>query len=124
MNEDLEKVLRNIWKKRTQDEWGFLSHRTGTRFAYRYNMFRSVYKQAGVRHYSFHTIRHFVAPFLDDKMKRPISEISKLLRHTNVQTTERYLQLVTPHLRDTMRLLAGDVVAWLAGEIPRETASR
>ena len=72
----------------------------------------------GVRRYSYHTIRHFVASFLYDKMKRPISEISKLLRHTNVQTTERYLQLVDPHLRDTMRLLEGDVVAWLAGERP------
>jgi uncharacterized membrane protein SirB2 len=49
-------------------------------------------------------------------MKRPISEISKLLRHTNVQTTERYLQLVAPHLKDTMRLLEGDVMAWLAEE--------
>jgi len=80
MNEDLEKVLRDLWKKRTQDEWVFLSPRTGTRFVDRYNMFRRICKQAGVRRYSYHTIRHFVASFLYDKMKRPISEISKLLR--------------------------------------------
>ncbi len=124
MNEDLERVLRNLWKKRTQDEWVFLSHRTGTRFVDRYDMFRRICKRAGVRRYSYHTIRHFVASFLYDKMKRPISEISKLLRHTNVQTTERYLQLVAPHLRDTMRLLEGDVVAWLSGETPAEQATR
>ena len=118
MNEDLEKVLRDLWKKRTQDEWVFLSHRTGTRFVDRYDISRRICTRAGVRRYSYHTIRHFVASFLYDKMKRPISEISKLLRHTNVQTTERYLQLVDPHLRDTMRLLEGDVVTWLAGETP------
>ncbi len=68
--------------------------------------------------------RHFVASYLYDKMKRPISEISKLLRHTNVQTMERYLQLVAPHLRDTMRLLEGDVVAWLSGQARAEKAIR
>ena len=59
-----------------------------------------------------------MASFLDDKLKRPISEISKLLRHTKVQTTERYLQLVDPHLKDTMQLLEGDVVTWLSGDAP------
>ena len=124
MNNDLEKVLRDLWKKRTQNEWLFLSHRTGTRFVDRYYMFRRICDRAGVRRYSYHTIRHFVASFLYDKMKRPISEISKLLRHTNVQTTERYLQLVAPHLRDTMRLLEGDVVAWLSGQSPGEQAAQ
>ena len=124
MNEDLERVLWDLWKKRIQDEWVFLSHRTGTRFVDRYDMFRRICTRAGVRRYSYHTIRHFVASFLYDKMKRPISEISKLLRHTNVQTTERYLQLVAPHLRDTMRLLEGDVVAWLSGQALGEQATR
>ena len=87
-------------------------------------MLRRICKRAGVQQFSFHTIRHFVASYLFDKKKRPISEISKLLRHTNIQTTERYLQLVAPHLRDTMRLLEGDVVAWLSGEGPGETAAR
>jgi integrase len=46
-----------------------------------------------------------VASYLYDKEKRPLPEISRLLRHTNYQTTERYLQLVDPNLRETMRLL-------------------
>jgi integrase len=124
MNKDLEKVLRDLWKKRTQDEWVFLNPRTGTRFVDRYDMFRRICDRAGVRRYSYHTIRHFVASFLYDKMKRPISEISRLLRHTNVQTTERYLQLVAPHLRDTMQLLEGDVVAWLSRKSPGEEAAQ
>ena len=81
-------------------------------------MFRRIWDRAGSRRHSYHTIRHFVASFLYHKIKRPISEISKLLRHTNVQTTERYLQLVDPHLKDTMQLLEGDVVTRLSGDAP------
>ena len=36
--------------------------------------------------------------------------ISRLLRHKNLQTTERYLQAIDPRFRDTMRLLEGDLV--------------
>ncbi len=32
INEDLEKVLRDLWKKLTRNKWVFLSHRTGTSF--------------------------------------------------------------------------------------------
>jgi integrase len=124
MNADLEKVLRDLWKKRTQDEWVFLNPKTGTRFKDRYDMFRRTCKRAGVRRYSFHTIRHFVASYLYDKKKRPISEISKLLRHTNVQTTERYLQLVAPHLRDTMKLLEGGLVDFMSEDLQLEKFTR
>jgi hypothetical protein len=34
--------------------------------------------------------------------------ISKLLRHKNLQTTERYLQAIDPRFRDTMKLLEGE----------------
>jgi integrase len=87
-------------------------------------MFRKICDHAGVRRYSYDTIRHFVASFLYDKMKRPISEIFKLLRHTNGETTERYLQLLAPHLRDTMRLLEGGVVAWLSGQAAEQRVAR
>jgi integrase len=117
MNEDLEKIFRDLYRKRTQDEWVFLSPRTGTRYMDRFDLMRRICQRAKVPRYTYHTIRHFVASYLYDKKKRPIAEISKLLRHTNYQTTERYLQLVAPHLRDTMRLLEGDVVNWMSGEM-------
>ncbi len=40
------------------------------------------------------------------KVSLPV--ISRLLRHKNLQTTERYLQTIDPRFRDTMRLLEGD----------------
>jgi integrase len=107
MNEELEGVLRVLWQKREQEEWVFFNSMTGTRYLYRPKLMKTICKTAGVKTYGFHTIRHFAASYLYDKMRRPLPEISKLLRHTNYQTTERYLQLVDPNLRETMRLLEG-----------------
>ena len=105
MNAALEGVLRDLWKKRTQDEYVFVNPRSGDRYTDRFELMRRICRRAGVRRYTYHCIRHFVASYLYDKEKRPLPEISKLLRHTNYQTTERYLQLVDPNLRETMRLL-------------------
>lgn len=107
MNADLEEVLRNLWKKRTQEEYVFVNPRSGDRYTDRFELMRRICRRAGLRRYTYHCIRHFVASYLYDKEKRPLPEISKLLRHTNYQTTERYLQLVDPNLRETMRLLEG-----------------
>jgi integrase len=110
MNAELKKVLGDLWQKRHQDQWVFANPRTGGRYTDRFDLMRRICQRAGVRRYTYHTIRHFVASYLYDKEKRPLPEISKLLRHTNFQTTERYLQLVDPNLRETMRLLEGN--AW------------
>ena len=49
----------------------------------------------------------FLASYLVDKKKVSLPVISKLLRHKNLQTTERYLQAIDPRFRDTLRLLEG-----------------
>ncbi len=64
-----------------------------------------IYKQAGVRHFGFHAIRHYVASYLADKQKFSITQVSRLLRHQNKATTERYLQVIDPQLRDVMASL-------------------
>jgi integrase len=116
MNEDLENVLWGLWQKREQDEWVFYNQKTQTRFLYRPKLMKTVCQQAGVPKYGFHTIRHFVASYLFDKKKVSLPVISKLLRHKNLQTTERYLQAIDPRFRDTMRLLEGNVLELLSGE--------
>jgi integrase len=105
MNAELEKVLKNLWQKRIGDEYVFINPKTGDRYIDRFELMRRICRRAGVRHYTYHCIRHFVASYLYDKEKRPLPEVSRLLRHTNYQTTERYLQLVDPNLRETIRLL-------------------
>jgi integrase len=105
MNAELERVLRNLWQKRAGEEYVFINPRTGDRYTDRFELMRRICRRASVRHYTYHCIRHFAASYLYHKEKRPLPEVSKLLRHTNYQTTERYLQLVDPNLRETIRLL-------------------
>ena len=119
MNEDLEKILWELWQKRTQDEWVFLSPLTGSHYVHRFTLMKNICERAGVPHYTYHTIRHFVASYLFDKKKVSLPVISKLLRHKNLQTTEIYLQAIDPRFRETMRLLEGNVISFLS-ETPTE----
>jgi len=110
MNEDLEKVLWSLWQNRQDGEWVFFNPLTGTRYINRFKLMRSICRRAGVPQFGYHTIRHFVASYLVDKKKVSLPVISRLLRHKNLQTTERYLQAIDPRFRDTMRLLEGDLL--------------
>ena len=113
-DEDLEKILWELWQKRTQDEWVFLSPLTGKHYVHRFTLMKNICERAGVSHYTYHTIRHFVASYLFDKKKVSLPVISKLLRHKNLQTTEIYLQAIDPRFRETMRLLEGNVISFLS----------
>jgi integrase len=110
MNEDLEKVLWGLWQKRKDDEWVFVNPLTNSRYKARFRLMRSICHRAGLPRFGYHTIRHFVASYLVDKKKVSLPVISRLLRHKNLQTTERYLQAIDPRWRDTMRLLEGDLL--------------
>ena len=110
MNEDLEKVLWGLWQKRKAGEWVFVNSLTNSRYKDRFKLMRSICRRAGLPQFGYHTIRHFVASYLVDKKKVSLPVISRLLRHKNLQTTERYLQAIDPRFRDTMRLLEGDLV--------------
>jgi hypothetical protein len=75
---------------------------------------------AGVPHYTYHCIRHFVASYLYDKKKVSLPVISKLLRHKGLQTTEIYFQAIDPSFRETMRLLEGNVMGFLGEQLADE----
>lgn len=110
MNEDLEKVLWGLWQNQKDGEWVFVNPQTGNRYFYRFKLMRSICRRAGLPQFGYHTIRHFVASYLVDKKKVSLPVISRLLRHKNLQTTERYLQAIDPRFRDTMRLLEGALI--------------
>lgn len=120
MNEDLEQILWGLWQKRTQDEWVFVSPLTGTRYKHRFTLIKNICKRAGVPHYTYHCIRHFVASYLYDKKKVSLPVISKLLSHKSLQTTEIYLQAIDPSFRETMRLLEGNVMGSLGDQLADE----
>jgi hypothetical protein len=69
---------------------------------YRRKLMHTVCRRAGVPYFGFHSIRHWVASYLYDRKKVGMAVVSKLLGHTNFQTTERYLQLVDPRLREAI----------------------
>jgi integrase len=108
MNEALYKTLRRLWQTRSQDEWVFYNRLTKTRYNKRPKLMRSICKRAGVPYYGFHAIRHFAASRLHDTYKFSLPKISRLLRHTSKQTTERYLQTIDQDLRQVMESLSGD----------------
>jgi integrase len=105
MNQVLYDNLQQLWRKRTQEEWVFLNPKTGARYKHRPKLMRTVCRRAGVRRFGFHAIRHYVASYLADKQKFSVTQVSRLLRHQSKATTERYLQVIDPQLRDVMASL-------------------
>jgi hypothetical protein len=45
---------------------------------------------------------HYVASYPADRQKFSITQVSRLRRHQSKATTERYLQVIDPQLRDVM----------------------
>ena len=65
-------------------------------------------KRAGVRKFSFHAIRHFVACHLEDSGKASLKDIQRLLGHQHFTTTEIYLKSLRSdleHLVEAMPFL-------------------
>jgi integrase len=62
--------------------------KTEPRYMHRPRLMRTLCKRAGVRHFGFHAIRHYVASYLADKQKVSITQVSHLLRHQTKATTD------------------------------------
>jgi integrase len=108
MNQVLYDTLWKLWNSREQETWVFFNARTGGRYNRRPKIMRSICSRAGVPHYGFHAIRHYVASRLFDEKKWSMAKVSRILRHTNKQTTERYLQVEDPEMRQVMASLEND----------------
>ncbi len=63
----------------------------GKPYQYRIHVMKKLCKKAGVRPFGFHAIRHLTATILAQS-DVPMIQISQILRHRNLGTTERYLQ--------------------------------
>ena len=105
MSDTLYNTLRSLYEKRQSEEWVFPNPLTGGRFNNRPKLMRGICKRAGVSYYGFHSIRHYVANLLADSEKVSTKRISRLLRHTNVRTTEIYLGKDLEDLGETVKLL-------------------
>jgi integrase len=107
MNEDLHKTLWQMWRRREQQTWVFYNKREDDRYLRRPKLMRTLCRRAGVKHYGFHAIRHFVATYLHDIKKIPTGVIGGILGHQSKRTTEVYLHSVDESAREAMRRLEG-----------------
>lgn len=107
MNDDLYQVLWDLWKKRIQNRWVFFNEKTGTRYMNRPKVMRSLCKRAGIPHFGFHDLRHFMASFLADRKKQSTKTVQKLLRHKHHRTTEIYLHSIDNAAREAMKSIEG-----------------
>jgi integrase len=110
MNQVLFDTLWGLWEARSQDTWVFYNAKTQTRYNRRPKLMKGICHRAGVPHFGFHAIRHFVASRLHDELKWSTAKVSRLLRHQAKQTTERYLQTMDGDLRAVMASLEDDIL--------------
>jgi integrase len=102
MNEILHKVLWPMWNRREQQTWVFYNKKENNRYNRRPKLMASICRRAGVKHYGFHAIRHFVATYLHDTKKIPTGVIGGILGHQSKRTTEIYLHTVDESARIAM----------------------
>jgi len=70
-------------------------------YAKRYNLLRRLCRDAGVRPFGFHALRHAGASLLDSE-NVPLGTIQRILGHENRTTTEIYLHSIGQPERDAM----------------------
>ena len=88
MNDDLFRVMSSMWARREQDQRVFWNAKAHDRFNRRPKLMPSLCRRAGIPHYGFHAIRHFVAIYLHDIRKVSTGVIGDILGHKSKRTTE------------------------------------
>jgi integrase len=79
-------------------------HEDGKRYGYRSKMIRTLCKNAKVREFTYHNLRHYGASKLADEGV-PITVIQVLLGHQRPTTTDIYLQSIRPDMIEAMKKL-------------------
>ena len=99
MNETLYEVLWRRWQNRRKDSpFVFTSSKTGGRYSReaKKGLMTRLCRQAGVKPFTMHAIRHLVASILSDSHKASPRQIQSFLGHQRIDTTENYLHEIRP----------------------------
>ena len=113
MNDLLYGELWGHYQKRLNSPWVFpnpdpKNPRYGERYTHRLKWMRALCRRAGITPpFGLHAIRRYVASVLADTHKKSAKSIQRVLRHSAVTTTEKYIGNVNQDLVETMALLAG-----------------
>ena len=62
-------------------------------------------KRAEVKPFGFHALRRYVASSLADTHKVSAKTIQRILRHTNMMMTEKYIANINRDLKDIVNLI-------------------
>ena len=104
LNSELIKVLTEL-KQRSTSEYIFPNKDNNHQKQYpRY--LRGLCKQAGVKPFTFHCIRHFAATVAANR-NAPLTAIQTILGHEDIATTSIYLQSLDETVRSTAESLVG-----------------
>lgn len=117
MSSSLREALDAQRESTSSKGFVFISESTNAPWKTREKIMRELCSKAGVRPFGFHSIRHLSASIMYHN-RVPMTEIQKILGHTNLTTTEIYIRnLVTeesgastlpdPYNRDGKGLLYG-----------------
>jgi integrase len=89
---EMADTLKRILKERAATATTYVFEREGQPISKRYldKVLPRLCKKAGVKEFTFHSIRHHVAAILATKL--PLIEIQKILRHKRATTTDIYLR--------------------------------
>jgi integrase len=103
----INEVLRGVFTQipRTH-EHVFINPRTGKPYLYRSKFLRNLCRKAGVRHFSYHCLRHFGVSKLDN-LGVPLTDIQQLLGHERATTTDIYLGSLRGSTKEAMKKLEG-----------------
>ncbi len=113
MNERLFQTLQRRLQQRDPDKPWVFWHRYWSRrenrtvegpFGYRKRLMASLCRKAGVKHFTFHALRHSGASLLEQS-NVPVGTIQKILGHENRSTTEIYLDTIGDAEREAMSVL-------------------
>lgn len=94
MTSTLRQVLLEQKKEGLCNEYVFC-HTDGKPYTTRQNLIKRLCEKSGVSHFSLHGIRHLTATILA-RSNVPKIDISAILRHKNLATTEEYIARICP----------------------------
>ncbi|MGE5840957.1 MAG: tyrosine-type recombinase/integrase [Deltaproteobacteria bacterium] len=112
MSEDLREGLWWLWQNRKWDDnpWVWPVEHPGPGykrpFTQRRRFMVELCEKAGVQYFSYHALRRYVASVLADTHKVSAKTIQRVLRHSAVTTTERYIHHINQDLKGTLDLLS------------------
>ncbi len=101
----IEWLMRHKKKNCDLKEHVFLSYRS-LAYQYRQHWLKKICKEAGVKPFGFHGIRHLFASILAAQ-NVPLVEIQYMLRHTSLATTQRYIHRLKKENREVLAALPG-----------------